>query len=65
MKLDLQRAGISIGESFGLDIQLNNDVDGGERDAKWAWANDTGQDDTWRFPIRMGTARLELGPEPR
>ena len=63
VKLDLQQAGIPIDEPFGLDIQLNNDVDGGERDAKWAWHNDTGQDDTWRFPIRMGTARLE--PEPR
>lgn len=63
VKVDLQQAGIPVGESFGLDIQLNNDVDGGERDAKWAWHNDTGQDDTWRFPIRMGTARLE--PEPQ
>ena len=63
VKLDLQQAGIPIGESFGLDIQLNNDVNGGERDAKWAWHNNTGEDDTWRFPIRMGTARLE--PEPQ
>ncbi|ASJ71048.1 CBM9 family sugar-binding protein [Granulosicoccus antarcticus] len=62
VSIDLQRAGITVGESFGLDIQLNNDVDGGMRDAKWAWHNDTGEDNTWRFPIRMGTARLE--PEP-
>lgn len=63
VKLDLARARIPVDELFGLDIQLNNDVDGATRDAKWAWFNNTGQDDTWRFPIRMGTARLE--PEPQ
>lgn len=63
VKLNLARARIPVDELFGLDIQLNNDVDGGARDAKWAWFNNTGQDDTWRFPIRMGTARLE--PEPQ
>ncbi len=62
VKLDLQAAGIPVDEAFGLDIQLNNDVDGGERDAKWAWHNDSGEDDTWRFPVRMGTARLEAIP---
>lgn len=63
VSIDLQQAGITVGEFFGLDIQLNNDVNGGLRDAKWAWHNDTGEDNTWRFPIRMGTARLE--PEPQ
>ena len=62
VKLDLQAAQIPVDEPFGLDIQLNNDVDGGERDAKWAWHNDSGEDDTWRFPVRMGTARLEPVP---
>ncbi|WP_430881113.1 sugar-binding protein [Granulosicoccus sp. 3-233] len=62
VKLDLQAANIPVDEPFGLDIQLNNDVDGGDRDAKWAWHNDSGQDDTWRFPVRMGTARLEPAP---
>lgn len=63
IKLDLATARIPVDKRFGLDIQLNNDVDGGARDAKWAWYNATGQDDTWRFPLRMGTARLE--PDPR
>lgn len=63
IRLNLEQARISVDTLFGLDIQLNNDVDGGQRDAKWAWNNDTGVDDTWRFPIRMGTARLEAIPE--
>lgn len=63
VKLDLAMANIPVDELIGLDIQLNNDVDGGTRDAKWAWFNDTGEDDTWRYPLRMGTARLE--PEPQ
>lgn len=63
IKINLTQAGIPIGSRFGFDIQLNNDVDGGERDAKWAWHNDTGADDSWRFPLRLGTALLELPPQ--
>lgn len=62
VKLNLAAARIPIDERFGLDIQLNNDVNGGLRDAKWAWYNDTGKDDTWRYPNRMGTARLAPVP---
>ncbi len=63
IKLDLQAAKIPIDRIFGFDIQLNNDELGGPRDTKWAWHNDTGMDDTWRFPIRMGSARLEPVPQ--
>lgn len=63
VKINLAAARIPIGETIGFEIQINNDTDGDERDQKWAWANDTGQDDTWRFPLRMGTARLEPLPQ--
>lgn len=62
IKLDLAAAKIPIDSTIGFDIQLNNDVNGGVRDAKWAWFDESGADNTWRFPLRMGTARLEPRP---
>lgn len=62
VKLDLAAAKIPVDSTFGFEIQLNNDVNGGVRDAKWAWFDKSGADNTWRFPLRMGTARLEPIP---
>lgn len=63
LRIDLAVAKIPLDTIFGFEIQIDNDVNGGERDAKWAWFDDTGGDNTWRFPFRMGSARLE--PVPR
>ena len=63
VKIDLELAMIPVDTTFGFEIQLNNDVNGGQRDAKWAWFDDSGGDNTWRFPFRMGTARLEALPD--
>ena len=41
---------------FGLDVQLNEDDDGGARDQKLAW-NAT-VDDAWQNPSLFGTAKL-------
>jgi len=62
VRINLEAAKIPIDQTFGFEIQLNNDVDGGDRDAKWAWFDESGEDSTWRFPSKMGTARLEKPP---
>ena len=62
IRLHLEALNIPVGTTFGLDLSINNDINGGVRDAKWSWSNDTGMDDTWRFPLRMSNARLERPP---
>ena len=62
IRLDLAALKIPVGTTFGFELDINNDVNGGERDAKWAWSNDTGEDDTYRYPALMGTVRLEPAP---
>ncbi len=61
-RLDLAALRIPVDSTFGFELNLNNDADGIARDAKWAWFNNTGIDDTWRFPLRMGNVRLEQPP---
>lgn len=62
VRINLEAAKIPLDQTFGFEIQLNNDVDGEDRDAKWAWFDESGEDSTWRFPSKMGTARLEKPP---
>ncbi|MDB4223841.1 hypothetical protein N9850_08710, partial [Granulosicoccus sp.] len=47
IRLNLEALNIPVDTTFGLDVSINNDNNGGVRDAKWAWFNDTGVDDTW------------------
>jgi hypothetical protein len=61
-QLDLAALKIPVDSTFGFELNINNDADGSARDAKWAWFNGTGIDDTWRFPLRMGNVRLEPLP---
>jgi len=63
VKIALTPASIPIDSTFGFEININDDVDGQFRDAKWAWYNTTGEDNTWRFALLMGNARLENPPE--
>ena len=66
VKINLEEAGIPVGQTFGFEIQIDQDDDGGNRDAKWAWFSPSateGQtkdesDLTWRYPSVMGTMRL-------
>jgi hypothetical protein len=62
LRFDLAELRIPVDSTFGFELNINNDADGGDRDAKWAWFNGTGIDDTWRFPLRMGNVRLEPPP---
>lgn len=66
IRINLAEARLPLDKTFGFDIQINQDDDGGERDTKWAWAAAqrlAGQskeetDVTWKFPNRMGLMKL-------
>lgn len=53
-------------QPFGFEIQYNDDIDGGPRDAKWGWFHESKQtiniDRTWQFPSYMGTIILQPSP---
>ena len=58
MRLPLTQIGVNpaAGTHFGLDVQVNDDDDGGDRDTKMAW-NST-NDDTWMSPNLFGEGVL-------
>lgn len=63
LRVELASAGIVPGRPFGFELQVNDDDDGGNRDAKWGWAHPTRTDEdidgTYLDPSLMGTALLE------
>jgi len=58
IEVNLASIGLNIEERFGLDVQINDDNDGGDRDAKWAWSAPAFQDESWKNPSLFGTAVL-------
>ena len=46
----------SAGKKIGLDVHVNDDDDGGDRDSKLTWQGK--QDDAWQNPGVLGTAEL-------
>jgi len=56
--INLESAGIQIGKPFGFDIHINEDDNGGDRDAKYGWFEKTGNDRSWMHPKYFGTAVL-------
>lgn len=62
IRISLEQLGITVGEPFGIGVQLNDDDNGGARDSKWGWihpsrtVNDV--DNTWQDPSLMGVAVL-------
>lgn len=62
VQIPLADFGILPGQPFGIEVQINDDDDGGARDAKWGWnhpmrrASDL--DLTIANPSFMGTAQL-------
>ena len=58
ISVSLSSLGLSPEERFGLDVQINNDDDGGDRDSKWAWFAPSYQDNSWNNPSLFGTAVL-------
>lgn len=63
LRLKLSDFGIVKNRVFGLDLQLDLDHDGGDRDAKWGWFHPSRTtrdvDNTWRNPSFMGRAIIE------
>jgi len=63
LRLSLDSLGIAVNQPFGLEVQINDDDDGEERDSKWGWHHparvNTDVDETFENPSFMGTARLD------
>ncbi len=70
IRLDLTKLQIPIGQSFGFDVQINNDIDGQNREFKFGWRAPSAQpaefssDLTWQDPSRMGLIELVPNPPP-
>lgn len=66
IRVRLADVGIDIGHPFGIELQYGDDIDGGDRDAKWGWRHPSritvDVDNTWRDPSFMGTAQLDEPP---
>ena len=66
MTLPLAQIGVTPvdGALLGLDVQVNDDDDGGDRDSKMAWWST--DDNTWQYPSLFGTGVLNqtLIPTP-
>lgn len=62
IRLKLSELNIQVGSPFGIELQINDDDNGGSRDAKWGWnhpaGNSSDNDFTWQNPSFMGTAIL-------
>ena len=53
---------MEVDSVIGFEVQIADDNDGGDRDAKWGWfhpsRSDTDVDNTWQNPTFMSTIRL-------
>ncbi|OED38612.1 hypothetical protein AB833_18950 [Chromatiales bacterium (ex Bugula neritina AB1)] len=58
VSINLESAGIVPGRAFGFDVHINEDDNGGDRDAKWAWFEKSGNDRSWYRPDVFGTLML-------
>ena len=54
----LASTGIVNAQAFGLNIEVNDDDDGGDRDAKYSWIGIEDRDIAWRNPTAFGTAQV-------
>lgn len=63
VKLELASFGIAVGQPFGIEVQINDDDNGAERDTKWGWSHPerrgTNIDLTVSNPSFMDTAQLQ------
>lgn len=62
VRIKLSELNIELDKPFGIEIQINDDDNGGTRDRKWGWEHPAGTDDsndyTWQNPGFMGKAVL-------
>jgi len=64
LAIPIADAGITIGQPFGFELQIDDDDDGNGRDSKWGWYHESRQngvdtDRTYLNPSVMGTLILE------
>ena len=59
IRVDLDSIGLNPGDTFGFEISVNDDDDGGLRDTKWGWFAPRGTDEAWRMPSVFGKAKLQ------
>ena len=67
MKIPLAEVALVPGQEFGLELQIHEDLDGGDRDALYGWAGPPigNQDEDFGFesPALLGTVVLAPPPE--
>ena len=56
--LPIDSLGIANAQAFGLNLQVNDDDNGGDRDAKYSWIGIENRDISWRNPTAFGTAQI-------
>ena len=59
VKVSLSSIGLNENTPFAIDVQINDDDNGDDRDSKWAWFAPSGQDSTWYDPSQLGPAILQ------
>lgn len=62
IRIKLNSANIDTDSAFGFELQVNDDDNGDDRDAKWAWkhtSSNNDDEDTISNPSLMGTLVLE------
>lgn len=62
VRIGLKKAGITSGKTFGFDVHIDDDDDGGDRDQKWGWKHPSRQgsdvDETYKNPKVMANILL-------
>lgn len=56
--IPLSQVGIRNNFPFGLNVEVNDDDDGGTRDAKYSWIGAEGEDIAWRNTTAFGTSQV-------
>ncbi len=59
IRVELSSIGLEPGDTFGLEVGVNTDNDGGARDVKWGWWAPVGTDVAWQNPSVFGKAKLQ------
>ena len=65
ISINLESAGIEIGKPFGFDVHINEDDNGGDRDAKWGWFEKSGLDRSWQQPSVLGLSLIHISEPTR
>lgn len=59
IRVTLDSIGLEPGDAFGLEVAVNDDDDGDDRETKWGWWAPAGTDEAWQRPSVFGRAKLQ------